>query len=686
MAWPTGKRIESAVVPPTPEHCIFLKAALQHPSFAIFFKLKTMYKHTFLLTLSALLLASSLGARTPEGPTTTTLPLDSLAAVYDLNQVVVTGTRHPRPLRTSPVLTQVVGQEQLRRGDWGEVTQVLENQLPGIEFSHGAYGSNISMMGLPGNYVLFLRDGNRISGESNANIDYQRLGLLNTGRIEIVRGASSVLYGSNAMAGVVHLLSRPISQSPLLEAYTRYSNFGTTQTEAALTLKEGSVGSRTTLRHFHTEGYDLNNRRSDGRTMERTTTHQLGQEVHWQAAPNLELSAQGHLYKNHVDASLPMRNNKMNDAVDYSLTARYLLPNKSTLEAVWHSDHYRIFEKDAQRHDLQYSLRFNNGRLAGEVRLGEHSGMSVGLEYLSEALLAPRNKIAATLEQSDWVGYVQENWQWGEHLTLSGGLRLNYNSDYGYHGTWQTAARVSWGDFSFRGNVGTGYKSPTLKDRHMEYQAPTSFPIYVFGNPDLIPETSLFTGLSAEYNRRDLSVSLHLYRNAVKDMITEVMETYDAATDPAMIYYYQNIEEADIRGMDLLLRWRPLSRLEVNASYALVKAHDQKRDRQFTGSRPHSGVLALHYQRNDWPLHPALHLQGSYKGKMSRGIYDAESGAESVSYLDDFTLWRANLRLQLPGQLQVQTGIDNLFDYSDPETFATFSPGRTFFISARLTL
>src|SRR5690554_7755744 len=57
--------------------------------------------------------------------------------------------------------------------------------------------------------------------------------------------------------------------------------------------------------------------------------------------------------------------------------------------------------------------------------------------------------------------------------SLSGGLRLNYNSDYGYHGTWQTVARVSWGDFSFRGNVGTGYKSPTLKDRHMEYQAPT---------------------------------------------------------------------------------------------------------------------------------------------------------------------------------------------------------------------
>src|SRR5690554_8188602 len=95
--------------PPTPEHCIFLKAALQHPSFAIFFKLKTMYKHTFLLTLSSLLLASAPKANAPTPYSDTQLPLDSLAAVSDLNQVVVSGTRHPRPLRTSPVLTQVAG-------------------------------------------------------------------------------------------------------------------------------------------------------------------------------------------------------------------------------------------------------------------------------------------------------------------------------------------------------------------------------------------------------------------------------------------------------------------------------------------------------------------------------------------------------------------------------------------------
>lgn len=128
-------------------------------------------------------------------------------AVYNINQIVVTGTRNPKPLKDSPVLTQVLTTGSLEAADMPEVATALENTLPGIEFSYGAYGSNINMFGLSGNYVLFLRDGNRLAGENNGNIDYGRLTLLGTDRIEIVRGASSVLYGSNAMAGVVNIIS-----------------------------------------------------------------------------------------------------------------------------------------------------------------------------------------------------------------------------------------------------------------------------------------------------------------------------------------------------------------------------------------------------------------------------------------------------------------------------------------------
>src|SRR5690606_33777609 len=166
---------------------------------------------------------------------------------------------------------------------------------------------------------------------------------------------------------------------------------------------------------------------------------------------------------------------------------------------------------------------------------------------------------------------------------------------YGQHTTWQASAMLTTGKVTFRGNLGSGYKAPSLKERHMEYQAPTAFPIFVYGNPDLMPETSLYTGLSAEFSFSGLTFSLHAYQNAVKDMIVEVMEPYNSQENPAMIYYYQNIKDVNIRGIDLLVLWQPLKNLRVNGGYGYNYAEDQKQDRQLTGSRQHRGRLNLHY-------------------------------------------------------------------------------------------
>src|SRR5690606_13737000 len=92
-------------------------------------------------------------------------------AVYNINQIVVTGTRNPMPLKDSPVLTQILTTVSLEATEMPEVATALDNNLPGIEFSYGAYRSNINMFGLSGNYVLFLRDGNWLAGENNSNID-----------------------------------------------------------------------------------------------------------------------------------------------------------------------------------------------------------------------------------------------------------------------------------------------------------------------------------------------------------------------------------------------------------------------------------------------------------------------------------------------------------------------------------
>lgn len=133
---------------------------------------------------------------------------DSVGNIYNLNEVVVTSTRTPLLLKNTPVITRVVSAREIEKTGAKTIQQVLETELAGVEFHQAGYGQSISFQGLDARYVLFLVDGERIAGETYGNIDYSRIPIANIERIEIVRGASSVLYGSNAMGAVVNIITK----------------------------------------------------------------------------------------------------------------------------------------------------------------------------------------------------------------------------------------------------------------------------------------------------------------------------------------------------------------------------------------------------------------------------------------------------------------------------------------------
>ncbi len=127
---------------------------------------------------------------------------------YRLDEVVVTATRAPLPLKNAPILTRVISAAEIRRSAIPTLQGLLEKELAGVEFHQAGYGQSLSFQGLDARYVLFLVDGERMAGETYGNIDYARIPLSNIERIEIVRGASSVLYGSSAMGAVVNIITR----------------------------------------------------------------------------------------------------------------------------------------------------------------------------------------------------------------------------------------------------------------------------------------------------------------------------------------------------------------------------------------------------------------------------------------------------------------------------------------------
>ncbi len=616
-------------------------------------------------------------------PLTNELEIKMEPVAYDINQVVVTGTRSPKSLKETPVLTQVISSSTLETADLPTIETALERTVPGIEFSHGAYGPSIQMMGLPGNYVVFLKDGNKIAGETNGNIDYNRLSTQGADRIELVRGASSVLYGSNAMAGVVNVISKPQIEPVKLDLLTRYSNYNTALIDGNLGVKNNNLVSQSSYRFSHTDGYDLNDITTDGKTVERTTSNQFTQKFIWTPLKRLEMEARGSVFVNHMEQSLSARNDKAHSDLDYSLRSKFYFTTKTNVEINWHEDRYKTYEKEEYNRLLQYDNRYKNLRAISNIALTDNNIITTGVEFIREKLVAPRNKIFSE-KNTDWVFYVQDDARITKWLSLTGGIRYNYNVDFTNHTTWQLSAMTNFNWLTIRANLATGFKTPTLKELYMDYRIPTGFPITLKGNPDLEPEESKYRSISAEANFKKLNLSVNVYQNNIDKMITEVQLPFNPA-NPGLHYVYQNVDEVKVYGIDFLANWKPRQDIHLSGGYSYYSALDEGQDRQLIGSRNHTARLNLDYYMNH-PLQPKFALQSSYFGEIYRTIIDEESGEETNAWLDGFTLWKTVISIKPIKNITINCGVDNIFDYTDRKTFATFSPGRTFFAGLRLSL
>ena len=139
-----------------------------------------------------------------------------------MNELVVTGSRTSRPIKLSPVTTQVLGGKALIDAGYSNLQQALQQETPGLNIQKVGFGNEISMQGLDARHVLFLMDGERMTGDMAGNLDYERFNLHAIDRIEIVKGASSTLYGSRAAGAVINLITKKTTKPMSIDAGVRY--------------------------------------------------------------------------------------------------------------------------------------------------------------------------------------------------------------------------------------------------------------------------------------------------------------------------------------------------------------------------------------------------------------------------------------------------------------------------------
>lgn len=177
----------------------------------------------------------------------------------NLSTVVITGTRTPKLLKDAPIITRVITAGDLKKVDATHIGQLLQVELPGIEFSYSMDQQvKLNMQGFGGNAVLFLVDGERLAGETLDNIDYNRLNLDNVERVEIVKGAASTLYGSSAIGGVINIITKASDDPWNLNLNTRFGVHNDQRHGGTVGFNAGKFYSQTNVQYTNIDSIHVN--------------------------------------------------------------------------------------------------------------------------------------------------------------------------------------------------------------------------------------------------------------------------------------------------------------------------------------------------------------------------------------------------------------------------------------------
>src|SRR5664280_396871 len=409
----------------------------------------------------------------------------------DLNEVVVTGTKSEKTLKNVPVLTQVISARKMLELGITNATDALEKMVPGLNISHFGPQVSVTLQGMDAKYVLFLIDGERIAGEVNGDIDYSMLNLENIDRIEVIKGASSSLYGSNAIGGVINIITKKINEPFDAKFYSRYSKYNELYTGGSIGFKQGIIGSRTSFNYSHTDGYDITPETPHDWTQNPYNSFSINQKFEITPTSHLFLVPYFTYYQFERGNVSARPAHDLYIDLNAGLKGQYYF-GKNSIDFSYYRDRYNTYDvlellnnkRDTASYDFIQTVRTQ-----GNFHLTDKNNLTAGLEYNYERLFSTR--VVGGLKSADeTVFYVQEDIRFGERWDLIAGLRASHHSNYGFNAAPKISLMFKQGFLNFRASAGTGFRSPALKELYFDFDHFGEF--YVIGNPQLKPESSKY--------------------------------------------------------------------------------------------------------------------------------------------------------------------------------------------------
>ena len=660
---------------------------------------------------------------------------------YNLNPVVVTGSGHHQRLKSTATPVRVLSSQEIHEQGITTFDGALTRMMPQVSMAPNSMGTFLRLNGLGNKYILILINGQKLSGDISNNVDLNRINMARVKRIEVLDGAASSLYGSDAIAGVINIITdQPTSSVCSVTNATNISGHGVLTETVNLDIYKNGFGSYTSFNHDQADSYqttDLEYVKGSDTETQRTIapfftgyrSNIVGQKFTY--APTQHLALNAGLDYSYKITDRPESRSDISGGTDYEMRYKglrwnvggiYKFTSRNSLQADFTVDRFRYgkeYDVETKTNAVGDYVQSKKQRMMdGEIKtilnsppLGRGRGWAfttiLGADWRKDYLDATSGNIDQHVYTLAAYAQHEQRFSVGRgSITATLGARYNYHETFGSHFTPKATLMYSIGSVNLRATYSAGFRAPGLDELYYHYfSVNRGKPQISFGNQNLKPEKSNYFALNAEYRTQLLAVSLTGYMNRINDMVVkqnvdvnetslamlrnEFPEMTDAEATKLVSYaLYQNSDKGDVKGMQLNVSANLFRGFNLSANYVYTYARTKSGEEWSVLERSirHAATIAANYHHTWGRYGMNINLNGRLQSKTYyTGTYENAPGYGiwnlHTTHTFDCTKWAF---------VEPSIGIDNLFDKVDRRIdssirkYALYSPGRMLVVGLKV--
>lgn len=595
--------------------------------------------------------------------------------------IVVTASGYEQQIKSAPASISVINREELSNKPFRDLTDALKD-IPGVVVTGSGANTDISIRGMGAGYTLILIDGKRQnSRETRPNSDGPGVEqgwippLSAIERIEVIRGPMSSLYGSDAMGGVINIITRKVSQSwggsVRMDMTKQHDKDAGDPTNAELYINGPLINDILGVQIYGKYSHRPEDKKIGG--FPEQTLNSVNSKFSYTptTSQTIELELGGSIQKREPTTTtsrrpFPQRSRRENQSIRH--------------KGSWSSAITDFFVSHENTDNYSRAKKIDNTNVNGQVLLPFESHMlTLGASYRYEKLDDKENIFDGSIDQITRWSYAfsaEDEWRIQDRFALTGGLRFDYDENYSEHWSPRLYAVFDVTDtLVLKGGITTGYKTPSLRQVVSDWGQPTGGGSYngmVLGAPDLKPEKSISYETSLNYynEEKQINSSLTGFYTRFKNKIqTRYLCQGDKGSNACQaengkwydfIQEWENVDKATLHGTEFSLKIPLVSQLSLSNSYTWTKTKQK--------SGPNKGMPLNRIPEHrlvttlDWRINDSIStwLKSTYNGKEARST--RKGNTTQTSKYPGFTTWDLGASWKVHPQTTMYGGIYNLTD------------------------